>query len=109
VILCENWQERYEQAMKDVPADFDVLFLGSCCTNGHKDKAQVRGEIHWVKHAQCLHAYVVAKKAIGTMIDTLPDWFGPVDCLLVLNTFPQLKVYAALPRLADQLNTEISP
>lgn len=108
--LVEGWREKLEQALKDAPADFDFLFVGSCCA---KDKEPVhvagdvyeypyRGEEKWQYYPQCGHAYIIAKKCVQTLIDTQRDVANPVDVSLIKYAFPKLKICAILPRLADQ-------
>jgi len=61
-----------------------------------------RGEEKWNFYPQCGHAYIIAQKAMQTLIDTQRDVASPVDVSLIKYAFPKLKVYAILPRLADQ-------
>lgn len=108
VILPEDWQEKYKKALADTPENWDVLFFGSCCTEGYPKK-HIAGNIFETKHAQCLHAYAVSKRAVEKMIRTQRDCYGPVDILLIFHTFEHLKVYVVLPRLAIQVDTAIPP
>ncbi len=108
VLLHMDWRERMSQALADVPDDFDILFLGSCDTQGKK-ATPIKGEIFEVKYPQCLHCYVVRHKALGYMMATQRRIYGPIDCTLIFHTYPALKVYTLLPRLADQHKTVISP
>ncbi len=34
-LLPADWRERVETALAQTPADFDMLYLGSCCCVGH--------------------------------------------------------------------------
>jgi len=106
----EGWKERLDEQLKNVPDDFDFLFVGSCCA---KDKEPVRvagdvyeftyrGEEKWDWYPQCGYCYVIAQKAMQTLIDTQRDVANPVDISLIKYAFPKLKVYAILPRLSDQ-------
>lgn len=105
-LLCDNFKQRSMQAFSDAPPDFDMLFLGSCCTEGHV-VGHINGEVFSVAYPQCLHAYVLAKKAAKTLVESYRDVWGPADCLLRLNGFAGLKVLTVLPRLAGQVNTEL--
>lgn len=106
VILCDDFKAKMNQALLDASDCWDILFLGSCCTQGH-EKKHIAGNVYEVSRAQCLHAYIVNKRAAETLIVNLRDVFGPVDCLMALNNFFGLKVYAVLPRLAEQIETEL--
>lgn len=108
--FVEGWKEKLDKALQIIPADFDFLFVGSCCTEG-KEPVEIgenlfeypyRGEEKWNYYPQCGHAYIIAKKAMQTLIDTQRDVANPVDISLIKYAFPKLRIFAILPRLADQ-------
>lgn len=103
-----DWKERYVKALMDVPKDFDFLFIGSCCAAG-KPSAHIAGEIYDVRYPQCLHAYVVAKKALLPLIKMCAKCWAPIDIQLVFEAFDKLKVYTLLPSAAAQFNNVIWP
>jgi hypothetical protein len=107
-VLVPDFRERMAQALRDVPADFDWLFLAHCCAKGHPTR-HVAGEVFEVKYPQCNHATVIAKKALPHILATQRRMYGPQDCTLIFDTFPALKVYTVLPRMAEQLNTDLAP
>lgn len=104
----ENWHSRLSNAMRDVPADFDMLYPGSCCCDG-KPKTLIAGEVHEVKYPLCTHGYIVARKALPVLLNAHRKIYGPVDCTMVFHAFPQLKVYTILPRIFSQFDTVIQP
>lgn len=108
VVLAEDFREKMVQAIRDVPEDFDFLFMGSCCTAGHP-KTHIKGSIYQMRQIQCNHAMIVAKKCLPYVISMMQKCYAPVDCALVLDVFPALKTYVHLPRVATQQNTEIPP
>lgn len=99
----ENWKERYEAARVALPPDWDVLFLGSCCTAGRPTR-HVAGDVYEVEWPLCLHAYLVRRRALGTMVATQDDCWGPIDVTLFARTWPLLRVYTVLPRIIDQFD-----
>lgn len=108
--FLDGWKEKLNQALKDVPQDFDFLFVGSCCA-ADKEPVHVQGDVYefpyrgeekWQFYPQCGHCYIIAHKAMQTLIDTQRDVANPVDVSLIRYAFPKLKIYAILPRLADQ-------
>lgn len=115
--FIDGWKEKLEQALQDVPEDFDFLFVGSCCTQntdpvhvkGNVYEYPYRGEEKWNWYPQCGHNYIIAKKCVQTLIDTQRDVANPVDVSLIKYAFPKLKVYAILPRLADQGEKTVLP
>lgn len=101
-----DWRKRTEQALKDVPPDFDFLFLGSCCCK-EKPKQNIKGDIWAVQYPMCNHAQIISKKCLGTLLSTQRKFYAPADISLAFHAFPHLKVFAMLPRCADQFDTEI--
>lgn len=106
----ENWKQRFDAARSDLPSDWDVLFVGSCCTVGGPSQ-HVKGEVHEVRWPMCLQAYMVRRRALETMIRTQDEarCYGPIDITLRFHTWPKLRVYTVLPRIVEQFNTDIPP
>lgn len=104
--FIDGWKERLEQALLDVPADFDFLFLGACCTEGRPTE-HIKGDVYEVKYPLCGHANIIAKKAIPTLLNRMRDCCVNFDIHLFDEGFKDLKVYTILPRLANQPGTEI--
>jgi hypothetical protein len=103
-----NWGERIGRAMEDVPPDFDVLMLGSCCAEGRPTK-HIKGEVYEVKYPLCGHASIISKKAVKTFLRTQRKVYAPLDISLTLHSFPELRVFCLKPRLCEQFNTLIPP
>lgn len=103
-----DWPKRFAAALEAVPPDFDMLYIGSCCCS-RQPSTHIRGEVFEVKYPQCLHAYVVARKALPTLLSTQRKLYAPIDISLNFHSHPLLKVYAVLPRIVDQFDTEIMP
>jgi GR25 family glycosyltransferase involved in LPS biosynthesis len=97
-----NWRVRFDAALRDVPDDWDMLFVGSCCTA--RQRRLVRGEIYADAAPQCTHAYCVRKKSLLPLCE-LADEVGvrkPVDTFLAHHATSRLHIYTVLPRIADQ-------
>jgi len=103
-----DWHPRTMNALRDAPADFDMLFIGSCCCEG-KPKTSVTGEVFAVEWPLCTHAYIVARKALPVILATQRKCYAPIDISLALHTMPKLKVYTVLPRIVEQFDTIIPP
>jgi hypothetical protein len=101
-----DWRERTEQALRDVPPDFDFLFLGSCCCND-KPRTKIKGEVWEVKYPLCGHAVIIARRAMPTLLATQRKFYAPADISLAFHSFPLLKVYTVLPRVADQFDNNL--
>lgn len=103
-----DWLRRTEQALRDVPPDFDFMFLGSCCCTGRPQKL-IKGEVHEVKYPMCNHAQIIARKAMPTLLSTQRKIYAPADISLAFHAFPKLKVYTMLPRCVDQFDSNKEP
>lgn len=99
-----DWKERAAKALADVPSDFDLLYLGHCCTS-NVAKRHIKGDVFDVKWPMCGHATIVAKKALPIMLETQRKIYAPLDISLAFHTFPKLKVYTVIPRMVDQFGT----
>jgi len=114
--FVDGWKPKLEQALRDVPKDFDLLYVGSCCCEG-KEKEHVSGDVYhfpcrnkiWDHYPLCTHCYIIAKKAVPLLIATQRDVANSTDISIVKYAMPHLKVYAVLPRLAGQFNTQLHP
>lgn len=104
----DDWKKRFNQAMFDAPADFDLLYIGSCCCKG-KPSTHVKGEVFEVKYPLCTHAYVVAAKCLPYLLKTMRRVWAPIDIQLSMEALPQLKVFTVLPRIVSQFDTVIPP
>ena len=101
-----DWKARADRAMSDVPQDFDMLFIGSCCTR-NAIKHRVQGDVWEVKRPMCGHGTIIAKKALPVILETQRKIYAPLDISLALHTFDKLKVYTVLPRMVDQFDTAL--
>lgn len=106
--LHPNWKERADKAMRDAPKDFDMLFLGNCCTrhgDGRIAGNHVVGDLYDVRWPMCGHGTIIAKKAIPIILETQRKIYAPLDISLAFHTFPKLKVLTLVPRCIDQFDT----
>lgn len=102
-----DWLAKAAQALRDVPADFDLLYLGSCCC-GEKPTRHIKGDVYEVQYPMCGHATIVAKKALPIMLETQRKVYAPLDISLALHTLPLLKQYVVLPRIVSQWDTNLA-
>ena len=99
-----DWRPRVEQALKDIPPDFDLFYIGNCCCKG-KPVQHVKGDLYKMNQMQCGHATIVAKKALPIMLKTQRRIYAPLDVSLAFHTLPLLNCYALLPRAVSQFDT----
>lgn len=103
-----DWRPRVEAALRDVPPDFDLLYIGSCCTQD-RPKTHVAGNVYDVRWPQCGHSTIIAKKALPVLLRTQRKVYSPLDISLLFHTLPLLKVFCVLPRIVNQFSTIIPP
>lgn len=104
----ENWRERVERAVEDA-GHFDMLFVGSCCTQG-KHRKHIAGDVYEVRWPACTHGYIVRRTALETLITTQDEarCYAPIDISLGFHSFPRMsRVYTVLPRVLEQFDTYI--
>lgn len=108
VRLIDGWKVHLAQAMQDIEPEWDILFLGSCCTEGHS-KTQIHDRLWKVEYANCTHAYAVRAKALPVLLEKLQRVHCKIDIAIALDAMPHLKCFAVLPRLCDQFGMELHP
>lgn len=106
VLFTDDWKDGYKEARENLPDDWDFLMIGSAhCQYRHKK--QIAGNVWNVMWPITTHAYIVRLKAIQTLLKTQRCAGSPIDLSLIFRSFPLLKVYTILPRLASQHNTPL--
>ena len=106
--LCDGFMDKWAQAMRDVPSDYDFLFLGHCCMKD-KPKRHVAGDIYESKGMMCGHAYVLRRSTVTFLLQKIRKCWAPLDIQLAHEVFPLVKVYAVMPRIVSQFNTDLAP
>ena len=105
VRLRPNWRERVEYAIKTVPEDWDIIYPGSCCSNGRRGKEVGDGLFEGMP--LCTHCYIVRCKALPKLIDTNEEIWAPIDLQMYHKSAHLLKCYTLFPRVADQDGTKL--
>lgn len=101
VMFVDGWKDKLNEALKDVPDDADMIYVGHCCTSveqGISDKV-------FKGRCLCGHAYLVRQKSVQGIIDRLGHLENPIDVELYDYVMPHLNVYMINPRLATQIDT----
>ena len=107
IVLAPDWIPRLHDALNRVPPDWDILLLGTCNALD-KEKRHISGSVWDVKYPQCTHWYLVRQKALGELIARHQKIWAPIDLALYHDSYPHLKVYTVIPRLATQHEMEIA-
>lgn len=103
-----NFEDRLEQIKSDLPNDWQVCFLGSCCCAGRPTK-HIKGEVYEVLHPLCGHAIWYRRSALPVLLRECQKISAPLDIHLFTNVLPQLRTYTILPALATQAGTPLPP
>jgi len=100
-----NAMEKIEQAMKDLPENWDMLFPGSCCAEPHIKSTVRPGLVEcW---PLCTHCYIVNPRSLRRLIISNSMVWAPIDIQMTFTSFPMMKVFAILPRVVDQPETKL--
>lgn len=106
VRVPDDFEIRLAAVLEYLPEDWDVCFLGSCCTEG-RETTQVTLNIFEVKYPLCGHAILYRKKALPVLLREHQRIYQPLDIALFYNSLPKLRVYTVLPRLVEQAGTPL--
>jgi GR25 family glycosyltransferase involved in LPS biosynthesis len=104
----DDWRDHIGVALANLPSNWDLLYVGSCCCQG-REHQQVSGRLHKTSFALCTHAYAVRRKALPILLERCARVWSGVDITMVFNAIPFLETFAILPRIAHQFQTNIAP
>lgn len=102
----EDWKRQLDHALSKLPNGFDFLFPGHCCLSD-TPKTFVGGNVWRVEKPQCNHCYIVRTAILPEVLRRIRKVWAPIDVQLMLEVLPHYRVYAILPRLVDQFDTDI--
>lgn len=108
VVFPPDWQEQYDRAMSVMPDDAQVIFWGSCCTEG-REKRHVGENVYEVKYPLCGHCIEIRRSALPVLLKNQQRIHMPLDISLFHLSLPQLRTYCVLPALVGQQGTPLPP
>lgn len=106
VEFLPGWEKAYNDAISVLPADWDVVFLGSCCCTGRWTN-HIGKNLYDVRYPLCGHAIMYNKKALPVLIETHQKFYAPLDIAMAHDSLPKLNVYTILPAMITQRNTHL--
>jgi len=113
VRFVNGWKDQFDMAMKVLPDDWDLVYLGSCCCKGRETfpvpHVFPTVNLYEVKYPLCGHAIMYRKKSLETLLDVHQKINMPLDIAMYHMSLPKLKVYTILPRIVDQHATFLPP
>jgi hypothetical protein len=97
--LCEGWEDVLRKAWDDLPADFDMLYLGCNLT---RPPLKITDNLYRVMGAWLMHATILSKKFVQYIIEKydynaiwiIDDWYR--------QQAPQKKFYMTYPFISYQ-------
>lgn len=96
-VFVDNFQELFDQAMANLPDDWDMLYLGA-----HLLQKEPYND-YWVRSLECssTHAYAVRKSVKDKLIKQAMSMDGHTD-VAYATLHKEIKAYAARPTLVYQ-------
>lgn len=114
VRFVEGWQDRFEDVMRMLPEDWDLVYLGSCCCKGRNTYPVIVNDVMSknlfdVRYPLCGHAIMYRKKCLDTLLTIHQKINMPLDIAMFNLSLPKLRVYTVLPSLIEQHKTFLPP
>jgi GR25 family glycosyltransferase involved in LPS biosynthesis len=78
VLLCDDFLNRFNLQIKDIPNDFDIIWIGSCC-NLHVQDIVSDKYLYKNNGSRCTHAYLISNKCALKMLDFVKSNKYPAD------------------------------
>jgi glycosyl transferase family 25 len=113
VIIPHNFDKIFKDLMKDSPKNWDVIFLGGCNIYGKKYNEKFiipldnNSNNNNNSKNLCMHAVLLNKNNIDTILKLLKPLYRPVDSQL-RTYFDNLDVFYAYPNIINQNKDLIS-
>jgi len=108
VEFVPGWEQNYNEAMSVLPADWDIVFLGSCCCVGRHQR-HIGKNLFEVRYPLCGHALMYNKKALPVLLEIHQKINMPLDIAMVYSSLPKLRVYTILKPIVQQRNNYLPP
>lgn len=101
--LADDFSDRYKKFRKELPDDWQIVYLGHLIPGGLKEKGIIHiSENVMVCKPMCTHAYMVKKSALKILIETNQLAWSPLDIQIIERSLPKLKHYAVKDPLITQ-------
>jgi GR25 family glycosyltransferase involved in LPS biosynthesis len=101
IILVENFNDKLQSYMNQLPNDYDILWIGTCCDLHSTSQDGIN--IYTAYSSRCTHAYLISNSGCRKMISALKYLNSPIDWYFnfVIKNL-NLKNYWAEPDLSRQ-------
>jgi hypothetical protein len=102
--LENNWKEKMISMFKQLPEDYDMVYLG-WCHEGHERNFKNYKGILYNEVDDCIfgtHALLISKKGLKILIDNNRILEKPLDIQIYLLSIPKMKYFVCYPSLIKQ-------
>lgn len=97
--FINNAKEILDKYLKEIPADYDLAYLGGNLTT---PAIRLSEHVAKINHIQSTHAYIVAPRFTST-IEIYQNYLGkPMDLIYAENIIPYHNCYITIPMIAVQ-------
>jgi GR25 family glycosyltransferase involved in LPS biosynthesis len=103
VTFCPNFKEEFEESYNALPEDWEAVHVGSCCTEGKRQRI-INDRVTHIVLPLCCHALMFKRSALIKAVQVLKSesWGTPSDTILAKKLYPFLNHYCFIPTLVDQ-------
>lgn len=79
IILCEDFDKKLDMYINQLPDDYDILWIGTCC-NLHSPQLNPNLNVYLNRHgSRCTHAYVISRQGCQKLLDFFHNIYQPID------------------------------
>lgn len=105
VILDKDFKQNFINYYKQLPLDWEYVFLGHCCLPNEECITKINDNVlSSTVSPMCTHAYMIKKTALSILIETNNKAWAHIDIQIQKNSLKRLKHYIFYPTIADQLS-----
>jgi GR25 family glycosyltransferase involved in LPS biosynthesis len=104
VHLENGWQEKMSSMLKNLPKDYDMVYLGWCHEGQGRNLKHV-SDCLYNQVDGCVfgtHALLISKKGLKILIDHNRILEKPIDVQICLWSLPRMKYFVCYPSLITQ-------
>lgn len=102
VTLPANFTQQFAQTYAELPADWDVVYIGHVGNENHRVLERTSNRFAVIEHPFGTHAMLIRRAALPVLLRTQAMAWGPVDIQIAIKALPHLRYYCCTPSLAGQ-------
>jgi GR25 family glycosyltransferase involved in LPS biosynthesis len=103
IILSEDFGVKLDLYMSQLPFDYDILWIGSCCNLHHYPTTSDVNVYLTNKGSRCTHAFLISLNCVKKIVNHFKNIYYPIDFFYnKMVTDLNLKNFWAEPELVNQ-------